>query len=237
VRDRSTYAIQAVENSLRILEAISEESGDFGINLLSKQLGLNKSYVFRILATFEKKGYVQQSSSSGQYRTGLAAYETGSRLLRQMTVLQNAKPIMENLSKKFGEAVYLAIPDGKELLFLDMFDSTHKIRIMSLVGKRFSLDQFSAGKLTLNHNTKRDDQDNSWKAISAKGAGIDYGAVDEGVGCLVVPVLNAQGVACARLCILLPEFRLRSYLIEEDLLPSLKKACEEVSTKLGYLKA
>lgn len=236
-KDKSTYAIKSVGNALYILEAISKETGDFGVSHLSKKLGMSKSYVFRMLATFAQSGYVQHDDLSGRYRAGLTAYETGGRFMHQMGVLQKSKPVMEYLAKKTGEAVYLAIPEENDLLFLEMVDSEQKIRVMPLVGKRFSLDQFSAGKVILAHNASSDKLCNSLKSISAKGACVDYGAVGDGVGCLAVPIFNAQGSACASLCMLIPEFRLSTDRINKELLPLLKEAGVEVSAKLGHFKA
>lgn len=39
--------------------------------------------------------------------------------LHQMALLQKAKPIMESLAKDSSEAVYLAIPGDKDLLFVE----------------------------------------------------------------------------------------------------------------------
>ncbi len=236
-KDKSTYAIQSVGNALYILEAISRETGDFGISHLSNKLGMTKSYIFRMLATFAQRGYVQQDKASGRYRAGLMAYETGGRFLHQMGALQKSKPGMEYLAKKVGEAVYLAIPDENDLLLLEMVDSSQKIRVMPLVGKRFSLDQFSAGKVIMAHNATSEELCRSLGAISAKGYSVDYGAVGEGVGCIAVPLFDAQGSACASLCILVPEIRLSSDRINNELLPLLKEAGEEISAKLGHFKA
>ncbi len=237
VKNKSSYSIQSVGNALCILEAISEETGEFGVSHLSKKLGLSRSYIFRMLATFAQRGYVQQDEISGRYRAGLAAYETGGRFLHQMTMLQKSKPVMETLAEKVSEAVYLAIPDENDLLLVEMVDSSQKIRVMSLVGKRFSLDQFSAGKVIMAHNAKSNDLCCSLKVIVDQGAYVDFGAVGEGVGCLAVPVFNAQGSACSSLCILVPEFRLSTDRIENELLPLLKGAGDDVSAKMGHYKA
>lgn len=228
-KNRATYTIQSVENALCILEAISEEPGDFGVTHLSARLGMEKSYVFRVLATFERRGYVQHVESSGRYRVGLTAYETGSRFLHQMQLLQKAKPIMEHLAKSCGEAIYLAIPGGDDLLFLEMADSLQQVRVIPLVGKRFPMQQFSAGKVILAQGG------NDQQVVPGHEACFDHGAVGEGIGSLSVPVLNANGLACASLCLLAPEFRLSHERIEETLSSLLDSAGVELSARLGYV--
>lgn len=236
-KDRSTYSIQAVENALYIMEAISEEVGDFGVSHLSKKLGMEKSYIFRVLATFEQRGYVHHVEDSGRYRAGLSAFEISGKFLHQMELLQKAKPIMESLAKEIGEAIYLAISGEKDLLFLEAVDSPQQVRVMPLVGRRFSLHQFSAGKVILAHAASKDKLSSSQQTILREGACVDHGAVDEGISSLSVPILNAQGLACASLCLLAPEFRLSHDRIEMILLPLLKNAGEELSAKLGHINA
>ena len=67
-RDKESYSIQAVENSLDVLEALSEIDDDVRISQLSEKLAMNKTSVFRLLATFENRGYVEREERSGKYR-------------------------------------------------------------------------------------------------------------------------------------------------------------------------
>ena len=69
-RDKESYSIQAVENALDVLEALSEIDDDVRISQLSEKLAMNKTSVFRLLATFENRGYVEREELSGKYRLG-----------------------------------------------------------------------------------------------------------------------------------------------------------------------
>ena len=80
-RDKESYSIQAVENALDVLEALSEIDDDVRISQLSEKLAMNKTSVFRLLATFENRGYVEREEQSGKYRLGLSAYEIGQKFL------------------------------------------------------------------------------------------------------------------------------------------------------------
>ena len=233
-RDRSTYVIHAVENALEVLSAISQEPGDFALTTLSARLGMDKSYVFRVLATFEHCGYVQQADSSGHYRAGLAAYETSGGFLHQSKLLQLAKPLMESLAKACDEAVYLAIAGGEDLLLIEMVDSPQQVRVMPLAGRRFALDQFSAGRV-IQAYAGPENPSASQQAIRRQEFFADHGLVGAEIGSLAVPILNAQGLACASLCILAPEFRFGPERIEQHLLPFLKDAGHELSAKLGHI--
>ncbi len=234
-RAKNTYAIQTVDNALCVLEAISEETGDFTLSHLSAKLGMERSYIFRMLATFEQRGYVQQVEPSGRYRAGLSAYETGSKFLHQMVLLQKAKPIMETLAKDSGEAVYLAMPGEKDLLFLDMVDSPQQVRVVPLVGRRFSLHQFSAGKVILAFRSEPATLPYNMKMILRQEAAVDQGALEEGVDSMSVPVFDSNAEVAGSLCVVVPSFRLNQETIDKELIPRLKVAGQSISAKLGFI--
>ena len=233
-KDRSNYAIQAVENALCLLESISEETGEFGISHLSAKLGMNKSYIFRMLATFEQRGYVQHFAASGRYRAGLSAYETGGRFLHQMTLLQKAKPIMETLAKESGEAVYLAIPGDNEVLFLEMADSPQQVRVIPLVGRRFPLQQSSAGKVILACRAETGKRSDRLQAIRCEGVCGDRDALGEGISSFSVPIFAGQGEVVGSLCVVVPNFR-NQETNNSELIPRLQLAGQSISARLGFI--
>ena len=234
-KDRSSYAIQAVENALCLLELISKETGDFGISHLSAKLGMNKSHIFRMLATFEQRGYVQHSAASGRYRAGLSAYETGGRFLHQMALLQKSKSIMETLAKETGEAVYLAIPGGNDVLFLEMVDSPQQVRVIPLVGRRFPLHQSSAGKVILAFRSGRGLLAYDMKSVRSEEVCVDRDALGEGIGSLSVPIFAGNGEVVGSLCVVMPSFRLNPESNSTELIPRLQLAGQSISAKLGFI--
>lgn len=233
-KDRSNYAIQAVENALCLLESISEETGEFGISHLSAKLGMNRSYIFRMLATFEQRGYVQHFAASGRYRAGLSAYETGGRFLHQMELLQKAKPIMETLAKETGEAVYLAIPGDNDVLFLEMVDSPQQVRVIPLVGRRFPLQHSAAGKVILAFRAEKGRRSDRLQALHREGVCADQDALGEGIGSFSVPIFAGQGEVVGSLCVVLPSFR-NQESNNSELIPRLQFAGQSISARLGFI--
>ena len=60
-KPKGDYAIQTVVNAMRLLEAFRDEE-ELGVTELSRRLSLHKNNVFRLLATLEAQGYIEQSS-------------------------------------------------------------------------------------------------------------------------------------------------------------------------------
>ncbi|MBW2503255.1 MAG: IclR family transcriptional regulator [Deltaproteobacteria bacterium] len=242
-RDKESYSIQAVENALDVLEALSEEDEDVRISQLSEKLHMNKTSVFRLLATFENRGYVEREEASGKYRLGLSAYEIGQKFLSRMGLLRHARPVMERLSRTCNEAVYLAVCRRNDVLFLDMVDTTQKVKIVPLVGKRYPLSETAAGLVLLafgasGGNGKGQQQSpplqGQLDAICNQGYAIDQGDLGEGIATVASPLFGSNGKLHGALCIVGPEFRLPEEMIRNELLPLLLEASNIISSKLGW---
>lgn len=239
-REKESYSIHAVENALDVLEALCDEPGDIQISRLSEKLGINKTSVFRLMATFENRGYVEREEQSGRYRLGLSAYEVGQKLLSRMGVLRQARPVMERFARECNEAIYLSVRRIHEVLFLDMADTTQQVKIVSLVGQRYPLATTAAGMVILAHlgrdtNLAGHITAEQQSTIQKLGYCSDTAALGEGISSLAVPLLGRDGAIAAVLCCIGPTFRFEPEKIERDLLPELKEAGQIISSKLGYL--
>ncbi len=241
-RDKESYSIQAVENALDVLEALSEIDDDVRISQLSEKLAMNKTSVFRLLATFENRGYVEREELSGKYRLGLSAYEIGQKFLSRMGLLRHSRPVAERLARGCNEAVYIAVRRGKEVLFLDIVETTQKVKIVSLVGNRYPLDTTAAGQVLLAFNNANGSQDidksqssiNQLAEVSRQGYAQDSNALGDGIASVAAPLFGSGGKLHGVLCIVGPEFRLPKEVIQEQILNPLLDTCGIISSKLGW---
>jgi len=238
-RDKESYSIQAVENALDVLEALSEIDDDVRISQLSEKLAMNKTSVFRLLATFENRGYVEREEQSGKYRLGLSAYEIGQKFLSRMGLLRHARPVVERLARGCNEAVYVVVRRRREALFLDMVDTTQKVKIVSLVGKRYALDATAAGQVLLAFNPLQD-QDKAvgstpdLSVVRGHGYAHDSGALGEGIASIAAPLFGSGGKLHGAICVVGPEFRLSPETIKGQILNPLLDTCGIISSKLGW---
>ncbi len=219
------YAIQSVENALDVLEALSESPEEIRLSYLSQKLKLSKARIFRLLATFERRGYVEKEQA-GKYRLGVSAYEVGQKLLMRLSLLRKARPVMECLAWKCNEAVYLGIRKGKEVLLLDMIDTIEQVKVVSLLGNHYPLDRVASG-IVLGDAGKA----SKTPPVAAR----DSGELGEGIASLAVPLRKSGGDICGSLCLVGPDFRFGAERIEKELLPNLEEAGEVISSKLGFM--
>src|SRR5690349_12045690 len=108
-RDKTNYVIQSVAHSLDVLEQFSRDVDELGVTELSKRLKLHKNNVFRLLATLEARGYIEQNRSTENYRLGIRCLNLGQSYVQHAGLLRQARPIMAELVRQARETTYLAV--------------------------------------------------------------------------------------------------------------------------------
>ncbi len=116
-RPKSEYAIQTVTNALVLLEAFREDE-ELGVTELARRLDLHKNNVFRLLATLQQKGYVEQSAND-RYRLGVRCLELGQAFSRTRGLVRLARPRLESLVRTLGESAHLGALNDFEVVHLD----------------------------------------------------------------------------------------------------------------------
>ncbi len=249
LKPKTGYSISSVEHALDLLEAFCDEGDEVRVSQLSRRLGMNKTSVYRLLATFEGRGFVERGEDSVKYRLGLKAYEMGQKLLSRMGMLRKARPVMERLARQCNESVYFVVRRNDEVLLLDMIDSAQQVKIAPLTGQRFPLAATAVGRIfqafgERPHGEAKKHLEvkmpplpvaDELDVIRRRGVCVDEHGFGGEVTCVAVPLLNAKGEVVAALAILGPAFRMTRERIETELVPQLKDAGHVVSAGLGYL--
>lgn len=233
-REKKTYSIKVVEKALDMLESFSHETGEFSIAHVAQVMDISRASAFRLMATFEHRGYVERSLSSDRYRVGVAALETSQNLLLSNELLRTAKPIMERLARECDEASYLCIPKQGEVLLLDMVTSSQKVQIVSLVGKCYPYASLAAGRVIQAHSLGDRDETPAHYQIRNQGFDLDLNWKNEEIGCCAVPIFNRSHKISGSLCLIGPSYRMLNNQGHMSLLPRVISAGQLISAKLGH---
>src|SRR5881628_3470736 len=111
-REKSNYVIQSVSHALDVVEQFNGNVDEIGVTELSKRLKLHKNNIFRLLATLEARGYIEQNRVTENYRLGLKCLQLGQNYVRQMGFLPQAKSTLVELVKKSKESSFVAVRKG-----------------------------------------------------------------------------------------------------------------------------
>jgi DNA-binding IclR family transcriptional regulator len=147
-KPKSDYAIQTVMNAFRLLE-VFDGSVAIGVSDVARNLGLHKNNAFRLLATLEIAGYVQQSADSELYHLGPRCLELAHAFARNHPFASLARPVLESLVVETGETAHLGILRGQEVAHLDGVLPTQLLLTGSRVGERLPAHCTAIGKALL----------------------------------------------------------------------------------------
>lgn len=257
-KEKSEYIIQAVDHALDLLEQFHDDVDELGVTELSKRLKLHKNNVFRLLATLESRGYIEQNRVTENYRLGLKTLELGQTFIKQMGLLRQSRPVLESLVKECNETTYVAILKDFHIVYLDVVETDLTVRVVPRVGSRLPAYCTAAGKIqmaymtdeeldnylptkemkrfTPNTVTDRDQFKLHLKKIAEQGYAIDNEELDIGVCCVGAPIRDYTRRIIGAISISGPSMRFSPERMEKELIPLVLRAGEDISTKLGYHK-
>lgn len=257
-KEKSDYLIQSVSHALDLLEQFHEEIDELGVTELSKRLNLHKNNVFRLLATLESRGYIEQNKVTENYRLGLKTLELGQTFVKQMGLLRQSRPVLEEMVRECNETSYVAILKDFYIIYLDVVETDLTVRVVPRVGSRLPAYCTAAGKVqiaylneeeleqyipqkelkayTQHTLTDRDELMRNLKTVAETGYAIDDEELDVGVRCVSAPIRDYTRRIVGAVSISGPSMRLSLERIDKELIPLVKKAAEEISFKLGYHK-
>lgn len=257
-KEKAEYIIQAVSHALDLLEQFHDEVDELGVTELSKRLKLHKNNVFRLLATLESRGYIEQNRATENYRLGLKSLELGQTFIKQMGLLRQAKPLLEKLVKECRETSYVAIYKEGYIVYLDVVETDLTVRVVSRVGSRLPSYCTAAGKIHLafmsdeevehllpnrelkgytpNTITDRDALKKELHRIAEQGYSIDNEELDPGVRCVAGPIRDYTRRIVGAVSVSGPSMRFSDERIQSELIPLVTQAAEDLSARLGFHK-
>lgn len=251
--DAAKYSVQTVEKAMALLELLACESSQT-IQTLADRLELSRNKTFRIIMTLENLGLIQRMEPGGEYCIGMASLALAQKVLKNSSILRHAHPVMEELAQRHGEAVYMTVLEGEDVLFIDMVDSRQQVKAVPLIGKRFPFFNTAAGK-AVKALESRDLHERLFKGkkrqrsipnfdrfvselelIRKDGVAVDIGGLGEGIISVAVAVRDYGGKVVGAITMLGPSFRMLKERLEGEIIPSLIECGEILSNKFGYAR-
>jgi DNA-binding IclR family transcriptional regulator len=255
-KEKSEYVIQSVDHALDILEAFDYGHEELGVTELSNKLNLHKNNIFRLLATLETRGYIEQDKKTGNYRLGIKVFEVASAFLHHLGLRRQARPVLEALVRDCNETAYLAVLDGPDTIYVLMHETSHMVRVIPRLGQRLPAHCTASGKvqlafesqdrlvelfgerplrqLTPNTITDFGGLRDHLGEVTRAGYAIDNEELEEGVRCVAAPVRDYSHRVVAGIGLSGPVSRLTPERIQTELVPLVREAGVKLSQRLGY---
>lgn len=137
------YSIRAVQRVCDLLDLLQREPDGTSLARAAEVADLPKSSAFRYLATLEERRYVERDSG-GDYHLGLALLPMQARQLDVLS--RRARPHLRDLQQEFGETANLGLLDGNRVIYLEIAESSHAMRLAARPGDREPVHATALGK-------------------------------------------------------------------------------------------
>jgi DNA-binding IclR family transcriptional regulator len=257
-KPKSEYAIQTVSNALRLLEMFDGEE-KLGVTELSRRLELHKNNVFRLLATLEQSGYIEQCAEDDQYRLAVGCLELGHSYLQSNPLLDRARPVLDELSRGVDETAHVAVLRGDEVTHLDGVVPDRMLVPSLRLGSRLPVHCTALGKVLLAFSSDerreaydrdvasvgleartpativdRDKLLDELTAVAHQGFAADLEECEPGLACAAAPVHDASGAVVAALSVSAPVVRVDANALHRTIVPAVRDAAASLSRQLGF---
>jgi DNA-binding IclR family transcriptional regulator len=221
VAPNATY--QSAERVLALLKSFDDTRMELGVAEIARTLGVHKSTASRLASALERTGFLARAGQ--RYRLGVEVIRLGSVALRSFDPAAAMQPAMEKLSRRTGETVNLAVPDGEDVLNVAEVPSTYILSCSGgWTGRRTRPHAVANGKVLLAYGALPQPRDlkrytartittaealaGELAAVRRDGYAKAVAELEEGLVAVAAPVFDPAGRCVAALSISGPEFRM-----------------------------
>lgn len=247
--------MQSVERAIAILQAFSHTQPERGVSELSRELGVHKSTVYRLLATLERHGLVARNPETERYRLGLELLVLAAQVVEHMDLREIARPHLRALSERCQETVNLAILHEDQVMDIEQFaPPVRSVKNIGWVGRRMPAHCTAAGKVLLAHLppeklerflrsrlerltprtiTDPDRLREELVRVRERGYAIAEEELEDGLNALAAPIYDHAGAVNAAVSLAGPAFRIPPTMFPH-LAALLLETCAKISAEMGH---
>jgi DNA-binding IclR family transcriptional regulator len=212
---------QTLDRGLRVLKLLADTDHGLTVTELAAKLGVNRTVVYRLLATLEQHALVRRDLG-GRARVGLGVLRLGRQV--HPLVREAAMPALRSLAEDTGATAHLTLVDGSEALAVAVVEpSWTDYHVAYRPGFRHPLDKGAAGRAilkgrSLGREPGREEADIAYA--------LTHGELEAGASGAAAPLLGVTGLEGSVGVVMLAD------AIPEQVGPRVVDAAREVSDAL-----
>jgi IclR family KDG regulon transcriptional repressor len=252
---RDGKLINSLARGATALRLLGASDIPMGVTEVAERLKVDPSTAYRLLATLEAGGLVQQDPDSKKYSIGYGVLEIAFALLRRLSVVTLADPYLRSIAALTGESTHIAVLDGPRAVFIGRHSGAGILRVETTIGSSEPAYCTAVGKALLADSiepelrrlfaepltrytpqtiTSIDGLVTELERVHRNGYAYDDEELHPGVRCLAAPVRDHHGRIVAAFGLSMPSTRLsREHL--PGLVEHITGAAESVSAQLGHV--
>jgi DNA-binding IclR family transcriptional regulator len=252
-----------VSRAIAILKSFTHEKPERGVGELSRELGLHKSTVSRLMITLERGGLLHRNRETRRYRLGIGLIGLAAQVVSYLDVREVASPVLRQLSKACQESVNLVIldppvegsgPTGQVVNLVQFVPPKRQVKNIGRVGRRLCAHCTAAGKVLLaflpetvlqqtlpsslerftpHTITNADRLRQELEMVREQGYAVAREELEEGLNAIASPIYDHSGQVIAAASVSGPAYRVTPESLPH-LTIQLVAATSQISAQLGY---
>jgi DNA-binding IclR family transcriptional regulator len=211
---RGVRPIGSALKTLALLDLLGRAEQPIRLADLTRAVGGGRATVYQKLVTLLQAGWVEQTGQ-GAYRLSLHAARMGEAALRQASLGERSRLILQELVAQVGETASLAVVNGVRAELVQRVEAEVVVRVERRVGALLSLDQSASGRVLTAFATPEFRQmlerrgavlasASALRDVKRKGYAFSTGKDVPGVKSAAVPVFDASGACLYALSVVAP---------------------------------
>lgn len=227
--EENTAKVKSLYKALCLLDYFDASNPERSITELAEITGMLKSSVYNMLDTFQMCGFVEKNKDSGKYKLGKKILTLSNVLYSTDQTKAIIKPYMDKVSQECQETVFLALPSGTEIIYVEGSYPPGILYARSIVGVKAEMYCTGVGKAILAYSDEdlfqrviakgltpftsftlidENELKKDIETTKSRGYAIDNMEHEYGIRCIGVPVYNNSGDLVGALSISGPSLRI-----------------------------
>ncbi len=254
--ENDRYVIEILDVALNAIEAMASSENEFhSPSSLARHLKINRSRLFRILKTLERRGYVEYDPKTETYRLGLSFLTISQNIQDRINLRREAEDLLKKLANDSGDCVHLVVLSGSSAIVIDRYLGDNMLQVAAPIGALLPLHTGAAPKLLLAFMLENERERlleelvltaytpytitdkqvlrGTLEAICQAGYSVDEQDFEIGVYAFGAPVYDNTGMVVAGISITTPAVRYDPDR-RDRLIHMLLTTAQAVSNRLGY---
>jgi IclR family pca regulon transcriptional regulator len=235
---------------LAVLGSFDKQRPAMTLSQAAQATGVSRATARRILRTLTELGYVVQQGRQFSLSSGIL--KLGFAYLATQNWIEQAAPLMRQLSEQFHESCSAAILEGTEIVYVARIPASRIMSVALAVGTRLPAFHTSQGRIQLGFL----DDAELWRRLRSlrieaytpstiidvqalfdrvqEDHGQEFSIVDEelerGLRSIAVPIVDRNGQAIAALNLSTHSTRTTRNEMRERFLPNLRRVAKQLSS-------
>ncbi len=141
--------VPAATKTMRVLKFLAGQPDPVPLDRIMRACDLPRSTAYHLMTAMVEEGFVFHLADERRYGLGVAAFEVGSGYTRQAPLQRLARRPLAALVDQVGESAHLAVPHGRDVLYVIEERAPGRPPLVTEVGVRLPAHLTASGRAML----------------------------------------------------------------------------------------